>query len=343
MAGLREEAIDVRPYRDDDEAGVLALLAEAFQGAPIGAWSSSFFRWKHVANPFGPSLILVARAEDQIIGLRAFMRWTFLAGDRTVEAVRAVDTATHPRYQGRGVFARLTREALGALDDRVDLVFNTPNEKSGPGYLKMGWRRVGTVPISIRIRRPLRFASGLRSLSEPTVAAAPPPPVDAETAADALTDEESLTRLLADQGAQDGRLRTPRDAAYLRWRYASPQGLEYRAIRHVEGGRLRGLAIFRVRPRGALWESTVAETIVADHDRRIARQLLREVVAAAPVDHVAGRAPEGSGAAAALRHVGFLPSPKGIALAVNTRRQDVEPDPLELRSWALSLGDLEVF
>ena len=60
------------------------------------------------------------------------------------------------------MFSRLTRAALDALDGQVDLVFNTPNGKSGPGYLKLGWREVGRVPVAVRVRRPLRLLTARR-------------------------------------------------------------------------------------------------------------------------------------------------------------------------------------
>src|SRR5207247_2560043 len=123
-----------------------------------------FFRWKHVDNPFGRSFMLVAEAEERILGLRAFMRWRFAAGGREVGAVRAVDTATHPDFQGRGIFSLLTRAALDSLPADVGFVFNTPNEKSGPGYLKMGWHEVGRIPIAIRVRNPMGFVRRARSL-----------------------------------------------------------------------------------------------------------------------------------------------------------------------------------
>ncbi|MGH2682524.1 MAG: GNAT family N-acetyltransferase, partial [Actinomycetota bacterium] len=86
--------IDVRPFRGDDEAGVLDLLKASLGPGPPGSRTPEFFRWKHLANPFGHSLMLVAEAGGQIVGLRAFMRWEFEAGGRAVRAVRAVDTAT---------------------------------------------------------------------------------------------------------------------------------------------------------------------------------------------------------------------------------------------------------
>ena len=85
--------------------------------------------------------MLVAEADGRIVGLRAFMRWEFAAGDRRFRAVRAVDTATHPDYQGQGIFSRLTLEALDALRDQADFVFNTPNEKSLPGLPEDGMAR----------------------------------------------------------------------------------------------------------------------------------------------------------------------------------------------------------
>ena len=46
---------------------------------------------------------------------------------------RAVDTATDPEFQGRGIFTRLTLEALDALPaEGVELVFNTPNARASP-------------------------------------------------------------------------------------------------------------------------------------------------------------------------------------------------------------------
>ena len=133
----------VRQYEVTDEDAVLRLLRITLGAGPIGQRTAAFFRWKHLDNPFGPSLMLVADAGGEIIGLRAFMRWRFDAAGQDVRAVRAVDTATHPDHQGRGIFSRLTSEALDLLRGDTDLIFNTPNEKSLPGYLKLGWRIVG--------------------------------------------------------------------------------------------------------------------------------------------------------------------------------------------------------
>ena len=331
----------IRPYRDGDEPGVLHLLSTALGGGPMGRRAPEFFRWKHVDNPFGRSFMLVAESGDRIVGLRAFLRWRFRAGDRTLDAVRAVDTATSPDLQGRGIFSRLTTEAVRHLREDVDLVFNTPNEKSLPGYLKMGWQVAGRVPVRVRARRPLRLAVGWRGQRSAAPVGAPPA-VHAPRAGEVLSDGAAVETLLSSADPGDGRLSTIRDLGYLRWRFASSP-LDYRALT-VEGDHgLAGLVLFRVRPRGRLWEATVADLIVPRGARGVARRLLRAVSRSSSVDHLTCSFPPGLLAPGVLARSGFVPVPGGITLAVNVLRPGVEPDPLDLGSWALSLGDLEVF
>jgi GNAT superfamily N-acetyltransferase len=331
-----EQGVSVRPFVIQDLPHVLDLLDASLGGGPAGRRPPELFRWKHLESPFGPSFLLVAQNGERLVGLRAFMRWQFVAGGRTVRAARAVDTATHPDHQGKGVFTRLTRALLEAVDGEVDLVFNTPNAKSGPGYLKMGWSEVGRVPVLVWPRRPLRILGRLR----PGATLSDPPAVRAAPAATVLQ-RDDLAALLGREPVPPG-LATPRDLAYLRWRYGAAPLLDYRTVTEERAGELTGLALFRVRPRGGLWESTVAE-VLAGGDGTTARRLLRRVAAAARVDHLTLHAPRRSPLAGAAARTGFLPAPGGIRLVVNPRRPDLRPEPGDLGAWSLSLGDLEVF
>ncbi|WP_298524079.1 GNAT family N-acetyltransferase [uncultured Christiangramia sp.] len=100
-----------------------------------------FFRWKHYENPFGRSYGLLACDGNKIVGVRMFMHWVFTNEDDQVRAIRPVDTITHPDYRGMGIFKKLTLEGLEDCKNGYDLIFNTPNENSLPGYLKMGWHK----------------------------------------------------------------------------------------------------------------------------------------------------------------------------------------------------------
>ena len=232
-------ALQIRPYTAEDEPAVIALLVGALGEGPSGHRTPAFFRWKHLENPFGESLLLVAELDGEIVGLRAFLRWGFTIGDRSLRAVRAVDTATRHDQRGKGIFSTLTKAALAELRTDTDLVFNTPNGSSRPGYLKMGWQEVGRVPVWVKVRRPVAFARGLRSTTSVTDRPIREINVTAPLAADALGDEDELRAFLGELGHPAERIATPYSPEYLAWRYArAPLG--YRAIVARTAGRHRG-------------------------------------------------------------------------------------------------------
>lgn len=332
---LTSTDVRVRAYSESDEEQVLDVLRAALGEGPTGDRSARFFRWKHVDNPFGRSFLLVAEADGRIVGLRAFMRWRFETPSSIIEAVRAVDTATHPAYQRMGIFSQLTRAALENIRGEVDLIFNTPNDKSLPGYLKMGWQVVGKVPVAVRIRKPIAFVTGLRARSAP-----PEIPVSGDLASDVLGSESSIAPLLDEVSPVTERLTTPKDLGFLRWRYGTGSGLDYRALVHRRGQDDSGLAIFRVRRRGALWETAIAELITRPGDREGRRRLLGEVVRAAPVHHVTLL--DGAGGTG-RPGPGFVRSRSPMTLVVNPLHDGIRPDSTEATSWALTLGDVEVF
>jgi GNAT superfamily N-acetyltransferase len=333
-------SVQVRPYVDADEPEVLDLLRNSMGEGPAGARTSQFFRWKHTDSPFGRSFMLVAVVAGRIVGLRAFMRWNFEVNGQTVTGVRAVDTATHPDYRRMGIFSRLTSEAVEALHEQADLIFNTPNEKSLPGYLKLGWEVVGRVPVRIKPLRPAKLAAGLMSLRTGAGAGSPRPDVAAEPASELLGSGSDVDWLLERAEHEDSRLRTVRSIAFLRWRYGDTP-FDYRAVvvRGREG--LEGLAILRVRRRGRLWETTIAELVTDSHSEGVQRALLTAAARACSSDHVSLATPPD--ATAPIARAGFLPSPASVTLVARRLSKTLPVDVTARSSWALSLGDIEVF
>jgi hypothetical protein len=84
------------------------------------------------------------------------MQWQWIRNGKIYRSVRAVDTATHPDYQGKGIFKKLTQQQVADCKDQgIHFVYNTPNSSSKPGYLKMGWVEQGKMPLKIKLLRPL--------------------------------------------------------------------------------------------------------------------------------------------------------------------------------------------
>lgn len=340
--GVTDE-VTVRPATDADETAILELLATALGAGPTGQRTPEFFRWKHRANPFGTSLALVAEAGGRVVGFRTLMRWRFRVGQHRVSAVRAVDTATHPEWQGRGVFSRLTAAARERLRDDTDLIFNTPNARSLPGYRKLGWAEVGQVPIRLRPVRWTRLATRARAAAH-AEAGTPLPGPDWPPVSQALADREAVAALLADANDGEERLATDHDVDTLAWRYADCPDLDYRALTlpATDGRGLAGLAVGRRRRRGPLTELTLAEVIVRRGDRRAATKLL-SAAARVDADHVTAHLPAGSPTLRAARRRGYLTVPGQGPTLVAHPLGPVTPDPTAWDSWRLSLGDLEVF
>jgi len=329
---------EVRAATPDDDPAVLELLQASMGWVPDEQYAR-FFAWKHRESPFGTSPSWVALDGDRVIGFRTFMRWRFDHGGRPVEAVRAVDTATHPDHQGQGIFSLLTRHALDELADLgVGFVFNTPNERSRPGYLKMGWQVVHKLPVAARPRSALALVRLARARTPADKWSAPTN--GGVDALEALADEEALARLLArtghggtgtDNGAASG-LRTQRTPEYLRWRYGFPP-LHYRAVT-APGGPADGLVIFRVRRRGAANEAALCEVLVPGDDAGTIRHLLAEVLRCSQADHAVLLG-------AARPALGFLPVPgQGPTLVW---RDVVETEAAPPDDWHLTLGDIELF
>lgn len=113
--------------------------------------SEEIWNYKHVNNPFGRSLVLIAEENGIIAGVRAFMCWEWQYLNNFYSTFRAVDTATHPNYQGQGIFKNLTLKALElAKLQGNQFIFNTPNEQSRSGYLKMGWQTVDKLKVALK-------------------------------------------------------------------------------------------------------------------------------------------------------------------------------------------------
>lgn len=321
--------IVVRSATDADRPAVLELLADSL-GWERDASFAEFFEWKHIQNPFGASPAWVALDGEAVVGFRTFLQWRFEHPDgRTRRAVRAVDTATSPAHQGRGIFRRLTLTAVEQLQaGGFDFVFNTPNANSRPGYLRMGWSTVGRVPIVARV-------GGLASALRMRASRAPAERWPVETAAGAPASEvlaDPRVGDLLDAAGPPTRLRTARTPAYLRWRYGLA-ALGYRAIT-LDGDPAAGLAVFRVRRRGAATEAGVSDLLVPLGAAATARRLLRLVARETGADYAirVGRP---------LPRAGFIPFPRQGPILTWRPLADSSPPP-RLADLDLSLGDVEL-
>ena len=239
--------------------------------------------------------------------------------------MRAVDTATVGEYQGRGIFRALTLQAVAELTlEGVGIVFNTPNDQSRPGYLKMGWSAVGRLPIGV-------IPSGPRGLRRMARARVPAERWSERTEVGidgrVLSSEPHMARSLLRYAPASG-FRTNRTAAYLAWR-TSLEPLHYRLVTATPGDAENGGVIFRLRRRGEALEAAIVEQLLPNRLAGLA--LVSKVLQETRADYAIGLR-EG-------RSSGLLPLPHQGPL-LTTRPLAATP-PRE--GWRLSLADVELF
>jgi len=316
---VADDRLTVRPYRDEDQPAVLELLKVSLGESALLKRTPELFAWKHLASPFGRSIMLVSHAGGSIAGFRAFMRWELRTPTgTTLRCVRAVDTATHPDYRRRGVFKDLTLAAVeAAANEGVDLIFNTPNPRSGAGYLTMGWTEVGKLrPLISPARGLLRTRGNSTDLPE-------------------TSDFISHARQVAPRSATDREplgLRTPRTDAYHSWRYSSHPTASYVQVDGTNGTAIARLA-FRGRRR---------ELLISDVYGDGMRQTISTCRNTARTSYVGAYFSKGSPERYAASLSGFAPVPRaGLTLMARPLRQ-LDVDISSLNAWDLALGDLEL-
>lgn len=254
----------IRTATPSDIPSIVSLLKLSL-GESLLPKSEAYWKWKHIDNPFGVSPILLAEENGELAGVRAFMRWGWTDGEQQFRAVRAVDTATHPDHQGKGIFRKLTLQLVEECRrDGVSFIFNTPNSKSKPGYLKMGWVEAGKVSIRLSPVNIAKIAknvllSGARS----------PAPED-----QSMEFEDSEIRHLLER---DRRFRagigTDVNVAYLDWRYRQVPGIKYLFFTFREA-ELTTLIIGRIKSSKLGNEFRVTDCFSAE--RAISRKCRRE-------------------------------------------------------------------
>ncbi len=353
---VQVDDLQVRESTPADRPAIIELCQRSLNWRPHDP-NEQFYAWKHDENPWGASPAWVAVApNDQLVGLRTYLKWRFQARSEAFTAVRAVDTATDPAFQGQGIFSRLTLGSLPALADHgVDFIFNTPNDRSRPGYLKMGWQVCQQIPAVVRprsigrITRIARSRSSAELWSEPTTIGAP---------IDEVLDLPSTRALLAvNLGAVrsgavgSGVARTALDEGHLRWRYGF-RPLHYRAVA-VSKNPEDGFVVVRVRRRAAAKELVIALALTPDDvPTTLLNRAIGRTIRAVDADHALATsstilpAVHGRGAAwrtiPALLASGFFSVPKlGPVLTTRDLTEfGAHRAPPEME---LSLGDIELF
>lgn len=320
--------MQIRKGTEADIPAIVELLKSSL-GEGLIQKSERLWNWKHVDNPHGASPVLITEADGQVVGVRAFLKWQWKYKGQVLQAIRAVDTATHPDFQGKGIFKKLTLQGLeDAKRQGIHLVYNTPNESSKPGYLKMGWVEMGRMALKLKVSP---FAYKQQTL--------PPLPEQNWTKLAELLPKLSNPIEKADQ------VQTLLSPAYIQWRYQDNPLFDYYFLSDYHSYAL----FFRFKSHGFGQEMRIVDLLINERqfDRRSKKTLANSFQKISEMCFMTS---------ASGRHfqlvngvypgMGLIPVvDKGpIVTLRNVSLQEHEFAELSRQeNWGYALGDLELF
>jgi GNAT superfamily N-acetyltransferase len=331
--------MQIRSAIPKDKPAIIDLLKKSLGESTIPK-SEALWDWKHEQNPFGASFVLVAEENEKLIGLRAFMQWEWLWRGHTYKAIRAVDTATHPEHQGKGIFKKLTLYQIEICRQQgVSFVFNTPNHQSKPGYLKMGWVEQGRLPLKFKLLRPLSLAYSKilneKKFPEDDLHASPKQVWGLDLAA------FKITPLNTDQVC------THVSSNYISWRYENNPLFRYSYI----SDNVNFLLIFRIKKHSFASELRIVEFILLSPDpdsKKLNKQLsklAREFCKANKIDFISISGLQYSIHKDCFNWMGIIPV-RALGPSITLKDLNMKEkfsELLEIKNWNYSLGDLELF
>jgi len=130
-----------------------ALFAACFPG--VGKFTPAYLGWLYAANPDGLALGFDAWDGERLAAHYVCIPARAWVEGQEVMVLLSLNTATHPDYQGRGLFTKLaamTFEAGAAAG--FDGVYGVANANSTPGFVrKLGFQLVRPLEARIGVGR----------------------------------------------------------------------------------------------------------------------------------------------------------------------------------------------
>jgi hypothetical protein len=258
--GSSAPAIDIDVGRGVDRLPALVDLSEAVIGPHIDVSDPRYLHWLYEGSPAGPAVRASAYAADRMIAHYAIVPVRLRAGSSTVVAGLGVNALARRESQPRGLFAKLVTEVdRAARAAGIATTYAIPGPESEPWFRSvLRYRKAGELGLFVRPARlepVLRTASGWKRRLAPLAI-----PVDLLLAAAgwmwrarrrprggvirAVTAFGPEFDGLWDRVSPGWGLGLVRDAAFLRWRYASPTRAYHAAAAWIDE-RLVGYVVYR--------------------------------------------------------------------------------------------------
>lgn len=189
------------------------------------------WEWAYVNNVVGRTDMLLACANNRIIGNSSSVPLWYRSGGQRVLTSRVQDVMVDPSWRGKGIFLETLRRLTEHLEQTGnDFVVTFPNDNSLPSFTrKLNYQLVEDIATHHMTVGPLTF-------SNPAW-----PALHVETSGKFMGSDTTFIQ----QMLSKVHFYNERSPEYMRWRYASASGKTYNTYRLQIDGKLAALIVVK--------------------------------------------------------------------------------------------------
>lgn len=138
-------------FKDGNQNDIISLINNDAQNRGSKAlFDIDYWNWKYKNNSAGffpkwINLALYRGEEDLVIGHYAVIPLIISSNNKLILGGQSVDILTSNKFRNQGVFTEIANNCYKELvEDKVSCAITFPNERSYPGLIKLGWKKVLT-------------------------------------------------------------------------------------------------------------------------------------------------------------------------------------------------------
>ena len=307
----------VRPFQRRDMPGVRRVLEATYGGE---ATPADVYDWWSFGCPCASSGFMVAESDGSIVGVQPLEIFPYHDGQESLKGGMLTGVAVHPEFRRRGIFSALVAACeQEAWRQGAAFVSTMPNDRSRPGFLKLGYTDLGRRKLLVRLINPGDTDSGSAPFLGRLIGSAAgriQAALKRISAEDGISIRQvntiapEVTEIVLKHAVLFPGLRIIRSAEWWRWRFLAAPTRRYRIYEaRSSNGELAGLGVCTTGWKGRHKVSYLLDLVV------VAERVVRAIVnclceeAAREGSHAVGAVVSSMSLANALNHAGLWSVP----------------------------------
>ncbi len=147
--------MEFRPVKSDDAALLRYSSLCRLCFPKTSKFSLSYFQWLYRDNPAGHAVGFDAYDKEKLVAHYVCVPSPMILHSRKAKSILSLNTATHPDYQGKGLFTKLATMTYDyAATLQFDFIYGVSNANSTSGFVrKLGFQLVAPIEARIGIGR----------------------------------------------------------------------------------------------------------------------------------------------------------------------------------------------